>query len=630
MQLFRFFTLLLVAVNAIAQSEPSYLSTLLDRAETQGLSQTNSWHALIYYRASTLTGAVTSEVDDDGFFLAEDGKSSPEAELNATIRGLFDQHLDDQNPQCRFPARTHWLKQQLSIDTSRLPAPDCPSFEQWFEKLNPGGASLIFPAAYLDSPSSMFGHTLLRIDQKNQTLDNEILAYAITYAAQKKEDESELAFIYKGLVGGYPGDTTVLPYYIKLKEYRDIESRDIWEYRLNLTAAEADQLARHIWEMENVNIDYFFFTQNCSYRILGMLDVLRPQQRMLEEFNLYAIPIDTVRLAEKRGWIDSSRYRPSVVTKFNHQLSQLSEAEREHVLSLVPIFNPVDLERLDHLPSESKNRILDVAYQYSRLAPLPREQAAPTSYQLLRARQASEGKSTLVDVPTPKYRDDEGHLSSRIRVQAGERDDKRFVEFQLRPAYHDLTDPALGYPIGSELKFLEMTVRHYEDDGLELKDLTAIGIQSIKPRTDFFQSTSWAVALGASRVTSGDDSVLTPNIEGQFGPAYRVGKVLTYALVGGESQISSKLVKGYDIRARANMGLLWRTDNGQGLLEYFFSDSVINGQHAEQRLAFRQVFNLTQNWAININVQRERQNGSYVSEYGAGFLFYFLDIYDLW
>lgn len=44
-----------------------------------------------------------------------------------------------------------------------------------------------------------------------------------------------------------------MPYYRKVKEYGDFESRDLWEYELNLTPEETRFLVSHIWEMQHVS-----------------------------------------------------------------------------------------------------------------------------------------------------------------------------------------------------------------------------------------------------------------------------------------------------------------------------------------------------------------------------------------
>ncbi len=65
-----------------------------------------------------------------------------------------------------------------------LPQPQCGEYDNWYRDINPHSAVLVFPAAYLNSPSSMFGHTLLRIDQADVTSNNTaLLSYALNFGA---------------------------------------------------------------------------------------------------------------------------------------------------------------------------------------------------------------------------------------------------------------------------------------------------------------------------------------------------------------------------------------------------------------------------------------------------------------
>jgi len=36
-----------------------------------------------------------------------------------------------------------------------------------------------------------------------------------------------------------------MPYYLKVREYNDMENRDVWEYELNLSPEEIDRLLMH-------------------------------------------------------------------------------------------------------------------------------------------------------------------------------------------------------------------------------------------------------------------------------------------------------------------------------------------------------------------------------------------------
>ncbi len=43
-----------------------------------------------------------------------------------------------------------------------------PGFDRWMNEVKPYQATLIYATDYMGNPSSMFGHTLLRLDPKDQ------------------------------------------------------------------------------------------------------------------------------------------------------------------------------------------------------------------------------------------------------------------------------------------------------------------------------------------------------------------------------------------------------------------------------------------------------------------------------
>jgi hypothetical protein len=75
--------------------------------------------------------------------------------------------------------------------------------------------TLVFPTAYLNQPSSMFGHTFLRIDRNGQDDRSRLHSYAINYGAVTGNDGGVM-FAFKGLMGGYPGTVSIMPYYKKV------------------------------------------------------------------------------------------------------------------------------------------------------------------------------------------------------------------------------------------------------------------------------------------------------------------------------------------------------------------------------------------------------------------------------
>ncbi|MGH8376124.1 MAG: DUF4105 domain-containing protein, partial [Pseudomonas sp.] len=318
---------------ALCVCAPLSAAPQIDPQRLQQLANDPFWISLGHYETAKL-GGWRSYVSDRKFFLAADGNEHPDHELAATIQALYaPASAGEKHAQCVYPARTRWLKEQLGL--SGLPTPACAEFKQWFKDVSPDSAVMIFPAAYLNSPSSMFGHTLLRIDQAEVKSDKtSLLSYAINFGAYIEGSDNSILYAWKGLMGGYPGLFAMVPYQEKLSEYRSLENRDLWEYRLNLTRQETARMVEHVWELKQIKFDYFFFDENCSYRLLELLQVARPSLRLTEQFPLTAIPTDTVKAVKNAGLVESIQYRPSRERELLSRAEPLNPEEQQWVLKV--------------------------------------------------------------------------------------------------------------------------------------------------------------------------------------------------------------------------------------------------------------------------------------------------------
>lgn len=98
---------------ALCACAPVHAAPVLDQGRVQQLANTPYWIALGHYETAKL-GGWRSYVDDEAFFLAEDGAHHPDQELQATVEALYaPANLGDKHAQCVFPARTRWLREQL-------------------------------------------------------------------------------------------------------------------------------------------------------------------------------------------------------------------------------------------------------------------------------------------------------------------------------------------------------------------------------------------------------------------------------------------------------------------------------------------------------------------------------------
>ena len=443
---------------ALCVCAPLSAAPHIDPQRLQQLANDRFWISLGHYETAKL-GGWRSYVSDRKFFLAPDGNEHPDHELAATVQALYaPASLGEQHAQCVYPARTRWLKAQLNL--SDLPAPDCAEFKKWFKDVSPHSAVMIFPAAYLNSPSSMFGHTLLRIDQADVQADKtSLLSYAINFGAYIEGSDNSILYAWKGLMGGYPGLFALVPYQEKLSEYRSLENRDLWEYRLNLTQAETARMVEHVWELKQIQFDYFFFDENCSYRLLELLQVARPSLRLTEQFPLTAIPTDTVKAVKEAGLVESIEYRPSRERELLSRAQPLSSDEQQWVLNVSADQQVLQEPTFKALPRDRQALIIDAAYRLERYRANGQErdpQRAQRSFELLRA--INKNPAPELQIPQPGLPED-GHESRTWQAGIGTRGDRAFGEYGLRMAYHDLNDNAESFPLGAQIEILQMKLR---------------------------------------------------------------------------------------------------------------------------------------------------------------------------
>ncbi|MCO7628077.1 DUF4105 domain-containing protein [Pseudomonas fluorescens] len=576
----------------------------IDPQRLQQLANDRFWISLGHYETAKL-GGWRSYVSDKKFFLAPDGNEHPDNELAATVQALYaPASLGEQHAQCVYPARTRWLKAQLNL--SDLPTPACAEYKKWFKDVSPHSAVMIFPAAYLNSPSSMFGHTLLRIDQADVQADKtSLLSYAINFGAYIEGSDNSILYAWKGLMGGYPGLFALVPYQEKLSEYRSLENRDLWEYRLNLTQAETARMVEHVWELKQIQFDYFFFDENCSYRLLELLQVARPSLRLTEQFPLTAIPTDTVKAVKEAGLVESIEYRPSRERELLSRAEPLNSDEQQWVLKVSADQQVLQEPTFKALPRDRQALIIDAAYRLERYRANGQErdaQRAQRSFELLRA--INKNPAPELQIPQPGLPED-GHESRTWQAGVGTRGDRAFGEYGLRMAYHDLNDNAESFPLGAQIEILQMKLRQYEGNQWQFQQLDLATIRSLTPRNELLQPLSWQVTGGLERVPGKhDDETLVSHVNGGGGGTWALGDdVLGFALGTVRVEHNNDFAEFVSPAGGFNTGVLWKNPLGNLSLEakgdYFFNGEV------RRSLSLNQQWELSRNLGLRLTAQRE-------------------------
>lgn len=610
--------LLLHCATAHAAASQDYVAELVQRSRQLRLAEMQEWHKLLHYVPNLVLPGVHSLVDSPPFFNASDGKDNPRSELEATLASFFsdvEETNERQNPQCAFIARYTWLDEQLAFDPARLPRRECRRFKEWHASLDPKGLTLVFPSAYLNNPSSMYGHTLLRVDARVQDERTRLLAYAINFAANTDETNG-LTFAVKGLLGGYPGTFSILPYYVKVREYSDMENRDIWEYELNLDSKEVDRVLMHAWELGPTYFQYYFFDENCSYHLLGLIQVARPDLNLTERFRWWAVPTDTVRAAtELPGLVRTVVYRPANATGIRHRLGLMSDEERGIVRNLSLRHVSVADATASARAQDRSAAILEAAHDYVNyrraIGANDVSEPAALARELLVARSRLAATPSVPPVPVPEARPDQGHASSRIGLGVGRRDARGYQELQARGAYHDVMDPEGGYVRGAQIQYFDLWVRRYESDQTRVERFIAADILSLSPRDDFFQSRSWRIAAGWKRMFAANGrEPLAFAVDASAGGAWDSGRghTLAYLLLDAGARAHGSLDGGYALGAGPSAGLLydaapsWRLHGHARATRYFLGQ-----RDTPWEFGLQQRLSLARDLGVRLDISRKRE-----------------------
>ncbi|MEC8010008.1 MAG: DUF4105 domain-containing protein [Pseudomonadota bacterium] len=609
--------LLSSAIIAILLTSPqisSAESTLPTKHDIQRASESPQWQGLLQFFKTGFGITNTSQADDAAFFISPQGHANAAEELSAEINIFSNSaHPEYKITACKFPARFFWIQQQFPQLQMKMPS--CPEFEEFQSRINIKDTYLVFPVAYLNSPSSMFGHTFLRLKAKDK--NNPLLDYAVNFAADADPSENMLTYSIRGLAGGYPGKFSVVPYYTKIKEYSYLDSRDIWEYKLNLTTEEQAQMVRHIWELKNTNFDYYFLSENCSYRLMTLLAAVSDRVDISDEYKFRTIPADTIRLLDQQIGFSAIKYRPSQVTELRFREKGFKKQDINMIKDAVinPETNPTLLLGL-HNPIAA----LDLAYDYARFVAAKEKSDLPhlskRSMQLLSLR-SKQGKAKELSIPPPPARDDQGHKTLSLTPAFGHSSRGNYTDFSIRGAYHDRLDVPRGYPTGAQLELFNLKLRYEHDsDDIQLQEFAFVNIHSQTPVTNLVKPKSWSVGFGFQH----------QNIEDRLG-GYVKGSV---GRTWGWDNLTLSLMAAGDLVAFDDTGFI---ELGPQLeLNYqhhiwsgFINTGYFENMNRQLEPAFKSEIGIAkhdQDWQVRLTGEYESSNDIEYKELALGFRFY--------
>jgi hypothetical protein len=562
---------------------------------TLNSKQMSYWNKLLHYR-SNLLGKMVSEVDSHEFFVSKDGKTSPEKELHKFIDILNSDKA--QQYVCKFPLRYRWLKQTITNDWS-FTTESCIIYNSFVEKLGAKNLSLVFSSYYIKNPGSTFGHTFIRVRRYEDFRTNEMLDNALNFSAEKSSDQV-LIYMLKGLTGFYKGQFSSVPYYYKIREYNDYEFRDLWDYDLHLSQDQVNRVVDHAWEMGSIFFDYYYFTENCSYHMLGLLNVAYDDIDILKNLNrFFVLPVETIREMQKLGLIGQSKVRASAYKKLikhtkGYALDDLRRAKEiaKDPFKANEVFKNLGIEKQAEIMDSS---ILAFDYFNIRDIYLAKEKTVNAREHLLVMR-----ADNPVITDEVKFKDSEvappesSHKSSRLGLSGGSVSKQgAFGEISWRAAQHDLLDPSRGQLKNSQVVILDFDLRYKKVDEefnkFTLERFRVLDFKKYQPSDYWSNSISWDFAFGTDQrfdCSSGD--CIQPTISSSAGSSVELGAdyILSF-LLGGKLNYD----KVYENDVLFNIGpklnfLILKDDYSVGVdIAYLLPTELLESWH-RRRVAY--------------------------------------------
>ena len=600
-----------------------------EQVKTENLAQHTTWRRLLYFidDQKNLLGKKknVSVVDDPNFFLSEKGHQDSGAELDMLLVALAGKLATPINATptnnsaqtnsaqinttlCRFPARVQWLTERLHIDQTALQM-DCPELDEWTQKLAPEQLSIMFAQEYLDNPTSAFAHTLLRIDSKASVADPSQIhhAYALNYTVGGDPSDSFPVYAIKSMIGGYDNAIEIDPYPERFAKYIQDDERDAWTYQLDLTPSEVQQIIRHVWETKDLEMPYYFATDNCASEILRLIDVVRPQQHLLSQLPYVVIPSDVVQLLNNKSLLASTIYTPADSTL---RQAQLNEAKKQR-------------------------------------NPLGNRDSAKQTFNEIKSAQLNPVSSMSADSQTllqPSIMPSDNNPIDRHPLQLGhigigQRGDNNYIDVGIRAGYHDTLDRPSGFPQFFDLEGASATLRFYDKDNnranqpnsVVLQNLTLVRGRSFNPINSAKKGKTWGATIEATRVNDGSQQEGRDHLVGSLGyesgwswafgtPRANTGEMppqLCYTFLSGTAQTGRGINKGFRVGTGVNAGCRYQINNqlraqAELQLPYWYhgssDESDVRGHYWQPISTLGLQYDIDKKQALRLNVNYDWQD----------------------
>ncbi len=518
------------------------------------------WLALIRYQHKILS--YESEVDSPQYFLHKQGKTNPWLEYIETKKQL----TESQEIICEFPARA-----MLMHSLNEINKPDfstCKKYLNFKNKLNLTAVSLIFSGYYINKPASAFGHTFFRLrSAEGQKKNNDLLDFGVDFNANV-DTNNPLMYGVKGILGGFSSNFKLMPYYAKIREYNDMENRELWDYELNFTDKDLKFFVAHLFEMNRALYEYYYFTENCSYHVLNFINAIRPDWQTMAKLDKFVPPVQTIHaLYNKPNVVKKIKYLPAQNKKFFKRYDSFNKKNKKFIKKIIKSEN---FESLNGLEPQLQNLMLDTLndyYDYKYATALldqkhaQHKSAAKRKYLLNVMRSKNNIQSQKLNFDSYySQAPHNSHNTKRIKLGYLNNNHRDGVDFEMRFSFHDYMDRQIGFIPFSRSVLGRLKLKYFEHEKIKLDEFAIVNVDSLRPLHAIEKTFSWRFGLGIADNRVSKNQELNPYMNFSLGVSLRFGDFLVSSFIKTQQSYQTKFPRDYTASIGPELLLIFNND----------------------------------------------------------------------
>ncbi|MEM7257197.1 MAG: DUF4105 domain-containing protein, partial [Pseudomonadota bacterium] len=472
---------------------------------------------------------------------------------------------------------------------------------------------MVFAAGHMKSPASFFGHNFLKFNTGAVSGNSALLDETINYGADVPDNHGGLTYFYQGIFGGYSAVYERQPFFRHMAKYGEEDLRDVWEYELNLSANEVEFIVAHAWELQQVNLTYYFFRKNCAYQIARLLALVTPEQLVPQympwtmPYNVFSALMQVQRNDE--SLVSGIYYHPSRRSRFHQRYFSLSAIEQQEFA--LQVTRKLDTDRLSELDKQSQIRVTDALIDYFEFRlrlDSEDKNATENKKTALLYRFSLPVADNVTSQFTQPFAPHRAQKPGYIGFSAVTNETLgKGAELRLRPAYFDFLSLDIGRSAAGEFTVLDTTLL-FTENTLRLRRLDLLNVTNLAPSVTGISGdtgASWLFRFGYNVADNACTNCLRLMLEWQRGLSTRLNATITgFLLAGGRLQGSVGLDQTLALKART--GLIGTLAPGLRLhaaLERH-ENTGRNG-HDRNRIQFALRFGERADWDIRLRYQRD-------------------------